>query len=232
MMDAIFAQAEAAYPREACGLIVRAGGIETFHPCRNVALRQTHFVLDPADYASAAAAGEIVAVVHSHPDATPEPSPADRAACNAAGLPWLIVSWPAKEFAWIYPEESVAPLKGRPYVYGVFDCWTLVRDYYRTELGVRLQIPAYAERWYCAGQNLILDQYERLGFVRIAEEELRKHDLIAMQVDRSEVPNHLAIYLDGNRMLHQQLNRLSGEEIYGGYWQRNAVLFLRHHSLC
>ena len=33
-------------------------------------------------------------IVHSHPDATTQPSELDKAQCDVLGVPWYIVSWP------------------------------------------------------------------------------------------------------------------------------------------
>src|SRR3546814_4028951 len=83
---AMRAHAVQEYPRECCGLVVLVAGHEQYVPCANVALGGRHFVMAPEDYARAEDAGEVVALVHSHPDAPAQPSAADRVACEATGL--------------------------------------------------------------------------------------------------------------------------------------------------
>lgn len=82
------------YPRESCGLVVMVNDAARYVPCRNLADGADQFILDPLDYLQADALGEIVGVVHSHPDAPAEPSQADLEAQKATGLPWHIVSVP------------------------------------------------------------------------------------------------------------------------------------------
>ena len=107
--------AREAHPREACGLLVIQKGREVYCPCRNIGVGTDQFVIHPEDYVAADRQGEIVEVFHSHPNVPPEPSQADRVACEATGLPWSIVSFPAGQWAQIKPEGYVAPLVGRQY---------------------------------------------------------------------------------------------------------------------
>ena len=89
------AHAAREFPREACGLLVIHKGRETYVPCRNIGVGTDQFVIHPEDYVRADQLGEIVGVFHSHPNLSPEPSQADRVACEATALPWFIVSFPA-----------------------------------------------------------------------------------------------------------------------------------------
>lgn len=83
------------YPRESCGLVVRIGSVNEYFECRNLASENDHFVMDPEDYAKADQLGEIIGLVHSHPDAPALPSQYDIDAQAASGLPWHIVSVPS-----------------------------------------------------------------------------------------------------------------------------------------
>jgi len=92
-IDAIMAHAAAEYPRECCGVVAQKSRVERYFPCRNLATEPTeHFHLSPEDYAAAEEWGPVTAIVHSHPDATTQPSEMDKAQCDLNGLPWHIVS--------------------------------------------------------------------------------------------------------------------------------------------
>jgi proteasome lid subunit RPN8/RPN11 len=76
-----------------------------------------HFVLCPEDYAAAEDWGTVTAIVHSHPDATTQPSELDKAQCDLMAVPWHIVSWPEGDLRTINPRGEL-PLLERPFVLG------------------------------------------------------------------------------------------------------------------
>jgi proteasome lid subunit RPN8/RPN11 len=237
-LDAIRAHAVADYPREACGLVAVVKGRERYIPCRNLATTPSeHFVLAPEDYANAEEQGELVAVVHSHPDVAARPSEADRVACEASGLPWLIVAVArddngqvmAGELVQIQPEGYQAPLVGRPFSHGVLDCYTLVRDFYARELAIKLPDFQREDGWWDRGGDLYMEHFQEAGCVPAAK-PLRRGDIILMAI-RSRVANHAAVYLGDGTMLHHLYGRLSSRDVYGGMWAEKTMLIVRHRGM-
>lgn len=236
---AIQAHAVAEYPRECCGLVVATADGEAYVPCRNLAETPSeHFRLPADDYAAAEDLGEVLAVVHSHPNAVATPSDADRTMCEASGLRWHIVSVgledsgvaAAADLQSIEPSGYLAPLVGRQFVHGVLDCYTLVRDFYAGELGVRLNQYERQDDWWNKGQDLY--SMERLlaeGFQPITG-ELQRGDMILMQI-RSTVPNHAGVYLGDGQMLHHMHGRLSERVPYGGMWAERTRYIVRHREV-
>ena len=98
MIERLLAEARAAHPLEACGLLLgRNGEIEEVSACANVhpdPARQ--FEIDPRaliDAHRAARAGglEVVGYYHSHPVGPAEPSATDRAHATGGGRVWAII---------------------------------------------------------------------------------------------------------------------------------------------
>jgi proteasome lid subunit RPN8/RPN11 len=226
----IMAHAKAEDPRECCGLIAVVKGRRRYIPCRNIAATpDEHFILDPADYAAAEDQGEIMAVVHSHPTTQPTPSPADRLSCNATGLPWLIVNPKIEAWGGCEPEHFELPYVGREFVFGVVDCYSLVRDWYAREWNLKLADFSRRDQFWERGENLYVDNYASQGFRRIDFTELAYGDLLLMQLG-STLPNHAAIYLGDQQILHHIQGRLSSRDVLGGYYVKNTAMVLRHES--
>ncbi|WP_141332211.1 C40 family peptidase [Myxococcus sp. AB025B] len=231
LVSAALTQARAESPRESCGLVVRISGDLVYRPCRNLAEGHAHFHLAPEDFARAESEGEVVAVVHSHPNASPEPSEADRVMCERWGLPWLIVNVPVGHWQVLVPSGYRAPLVGRPFSHGVLDCFSLIRDHFAEVVGIEIPDFERPDDWWLKGGNLYLEEYERAGFADVTGQALREHDVLLMQL-RAQVPNHAGVYLGADVVLHHLQNSLSKRETYSGFWARVTRKVVRHRSLC
>jgi proteasome lid subunit RPN8/RPN11 len=237
---AIRAHAQAAYPRECCGLIIVVRGREKYLPCRNVAVGTEHFVLPAEDFADAEEQGAVLAVVHSHPDTAASPSQADLVACEESGVPWHIVRVDgidgaprALDLVTFAPSGYQAPLVGRTFSHGVLDCYALIRDWYRQVRGIELPEFTRPDDWWNDGRSdLYTAGFTGAGFALLEEgEPLQEGDVILMQI-RSDngVPNHGGVYIGDGLVLHHQYGRLSTRDVYGGYFQEVTRARLRYRG--
>lgn len=236
------AEAQAQYPNEACGVVIKKGKKATFVPCRNVAADpRNFFVMDAEDYADAADKGEIVAIWHSHTNRSPQPSQADLVGIENSGLPWYILSISMGddgEFVFegptiTEPSGFEMPYIGRPYVFGVMDCYTLVRDYYKREFGISLGEGPRIEFWWRDPKNkdLLKNGAKSQNLIPLINEEPKIGDLFLITTEGEE-PNHVAIYIGDDMILHHCHDRLSKRDVYAGYYKKHTVSHLRHKSRC
>ncbi len=232
--DAIKAEAlehaKAESPKESCGLVAVVKGRKRYFACRNLAETPSeHFVLDPLQYAEIEDKGEIVAVIHSHPVTNHEPSQADQVACEKSGLPWFVVNPQTEQWGYCEPKGFELPYVGREFVFGLVDCYSLCRDWYRREMNLQLRDYQRRDRFWLRGENLYLDNFAKEGFREVSQTDLQWGDTILMQLS-SPLPNHAAIYLGDQLILHHCQGRLSSRDVYGGYYWKNTALVLRHES--
>lgn len=221
-------------PRESCGLVVRAGKKARYLPCQNLADQNPSpstddFAIGKADWQAARASGEIVMVVHSHFRCGPQPSPADVSGCETSGLPWLIVT-PSGAHHYFEPCGAVVPLLGRPYVYGVHDCATLVRDWLAINHNIRIEIMPSEDGWWLTGANLLVEHVQAQGFRRVALDSLQLGDVLFIQAE-GPCPHHCAIWLGNGHILHHLRDRVSREDVYGDHWRTRTRSAWRHQDL-
>lgn len=234
------------YPRESCGVVIAIGRKEEYVPCRNLAEGNDDFKLSAEDYADAEDRGQVVAIVHSHPNASALPSEIDKMACEKSCIPWHILSLNNVEFGELRTYEPCGyrpPLIGRQFLHGATDCYAIIRDYYDRELGIALPDFDREDDWWNQGQNLYMDGYKNAGFTPLRNDEtLEVGDMIFMQI-RSPVVNHAGVFLGKSvlkespnlhqvpdAMLHHMYGMLSERVVYGGQWRECTRLILRHRG--
>lgn len=222
-------------PREACGLVCVVKGRQRYHICRNIADTPDDFILNPVDYMMVEdlmeeQAGDILAVVHSHIITGATPSMADKVGCENSGLPWAIYSPKTEEWFMFTPSGYKAPLIGRTYKHGVFDCYAGAQDWYKDKYNIALPHFDRVPQWWNKGFNLLVDNFPAAGFYEVKEENLKEGDVILFAIG-STVVNHCAVFIGKGQVYHHPVNRLSGREIYGGWLQKNMRMVLRHKDL-
>jgi len=103
MMEEIYEHAGREAPRECCGLIVQDGNNEKYIPLENISKNEKEFEMDAKTFASYQLNSKIKYVVHSHYYSNSSPSEVDKIQCREVGIPYLIVSYPEKEYTIIQP---------------------------------------------------------------------------------------------------------------------------------
>ena len=202
-------------PKEAVGLVLNIRGKLKYYPCNNLAITSHQcFILDPEDYVKADNAGDIVGIFHSHPVNPPAPSQADKVSCEASGLPWYIVNPTSQEWSYLEPCGYKPPLLGRQWVWGVTDCWSLVRDWYKENKNINLkdwERPLTPQEFndkplfeQCANDT----NFRELE----ANERLLDGDVLLMSIMYPTL-NHVALFFQGD-VIHHLTDRLSCREPY------------------
>lgn len=229
IIEQVIAHANETQPNECCGLVIERNGTREYVRCTNVAGDPTNqFVIDPEEYARVEDMGEIVMIAHSHCYTPPIPSEADKVGIEEHGVPWLIVNYPVGNHTITEPSGYRPPLLERPFVKGVLDCYALVKDYYAEKLTIELPHYERPAVWFEVGDSYLLDNFRGCGlFEEVSPEDLQPNDCILMQIG-SPVPNHVAVYVGDDKILHHVIGRLSGHDVYGGFWRKVSTHAFRY----
>ncbi len=216
-------------PKESCGLLIEIKGKEKYFPCKNLSTySQQCFIIDPNDFIKAEESGNILAVIHSHPVTPPIASQADKISCENSELPWHIVNPKTEQWGYYEPSGYKPPLIGRHWVWGITDCWSLVRDWYKETKGIILRDwdrPTTPEEFIA--DPMFERCAWRTGFRQLRpEEKLQNGDLLFMSIMATGL-NHVAIFLDGD-VLHHLADRISCKEPYNQWLLKCTGMRLRY----
>lgn len=121
------------------------------------------------------------------------------------------------------------PLTGRPFLHGLFDCYTLIRDYYTRNFN--LIMPNNMQReweWWNQGPNLYVENANNYGFFEV--NDIKEHDLIVMSLG-SPVPNHGAIYLGDGKLIHHIAGRFSTIEELSTFYKTKISVVYRNNTI-
>lgn len=92
LYESILAHAQASRPQECCGLVIRTHQHCRYIPCTNFAASPCqNFVISPEDFLHATTNGEILALVHSHPEGPSSLSEADKTTQRLSNCDWWLV---------------------------------------------------------------------------------------------------------------------------------------------
>ena len=215
---------EKEYPREGCGIISVVKGERKWFPCENIAEEDNHFIIDTKEYLRISRTSDILAIVHSHPDQSSEPSELDINNCNALGKQYYIFSYPEMDLTVVEPETTTTDLYGREYEFGVRDCFEATRDYLATK---NIEIPPRAmfvdDYWdkdidYFNEETIAQWNHKPISNLN----EIRENDVLIFRIF-SNLNNHCGVYLGNDIFYHHAQNRLSCRESLFPKWYKWLV---------
>ncbi len=189
------------YPRESCGLFID----DKYVRCENIYEDpNSGFRIDKHEILKAYQSNFFQAVIHSHCDTERVwASGEDIKRQEAMGVPWGVIDLFNKSVREVFfwgDQLPIQDLLGRPFIHGVYDCYSLARDYYRLK---DILLPNFPRDWgwWKKGENTLLDNLEKSGFKLINPKELEPDDGIIGKI-KFKHPNHCGIYLDEGLILH------------------------------
>tara|TARA_R110000796_G_scaffold1430_4_gene5703 strand:+ start:10633 stop:11331 length:699 start_codon:yes stop_codon:yes gene_type:complete len=228
-LDEIEQHFEECYPREGCGLLSISKGKLQWHACTNVAENDEDFVMDSQEYLAISRRSDIIAVVHSHPDSSPEPSTSDINYCNVTGLIYHIFSYPEMELHTLHPVRETKSLYGRDYEFGKNDCFEAGKDYYAAQGIIIPNRPLFEDDWWEKGLDYFTEAYINTWNFKKVEGNLQKNDLLIFSIN-AVVGNHCGVYLGDDIFYHHADNRISCRENLYPFWKKYITGAYRYEA--
>lgn len=198
--------AQRVYPHEACGFIVSGDFVAAENAAANP---EETFIITPQAWGAAQRHGSIEAVVHSHPDGLDAPSRADMEQQAAMAVPWGIcvttkddVSEPFF-FGDQLPVEPIFGANGDPnpkrfFRHGVWDCYSLIRDYYRLHRGIILRDFPRDWEWWEGDEAMYETGFPLAGFKQVQLAAIQEGDVLLGKTSNAmKQVNHGGVYIGG-----------------------------------
>lgn len=194
------------WPNESVGVIVN----DAYMPLKNVS-KAPHetFTIDPKGWIGAKKEGDIQAVVHSHNNYR-HASVADQTQQLKLGIPFVIVNLINKSVESVFSWGDTLPIPdliGRSFHQGAYDCYSIVRDYYRLHGIVLFNVPR-EYRFWDSDSNVITNNEHQAPFYEIDKRYATKHDVIVYGEHRGKA-DHLSVIGDNYQVYHHFEGRLS-----------------------
>jgi cell wall-associated NlpC family hydrolase len=201
-----------AYPNEACACVIDGKLIELKNISNDPSMEVDLSVKDKLKVAKSQG------FIHSHPDGPHYPSETDMLSQMSAKIPYGIVACTndsCSNSIWLDDNTLSISLDNRPFVHGIFDCYSLIRAWYFQNKNVILMDFAREFDWWEDNpqEDLYLKNFEKAGFKKIPDgEAMKEGDVILMNIQSSCV-SHAAIYLGNNQLIHHLRNKITKKSV-------------------
>ena len=221
--------------KECCGLFVENKGIKYIPLANKSNDEEGSFAIDYVQLQEAEKAGKIIGIFHSHLEG--DFSVVDKHIAEKRNLVSVIYKIKEDEFEIYKPIGLEIPYCGRTFVLGVFDCFTLIQDYYARELNIiipdskhknRYRLDLEDDEMNCPDCMDSLNHFLNNGFQKVSTP--KKHDVLCNRYGGMKFPTHGLIYLGGNKVLHQSILRPSCIEDYSEQFKKLTMYVVRHES--
>ncbi|WP_224654029.1 NlpC/P60 family protein [Pectobacterium versatile] len=217
-------------PDMICGVLSPDDNNSGFKPCVNASPTPEQGAIIDADFLRTLRySHEITHVICSVPDSLSHDVSDYQAMSDRDGLPYLLVLWPSLQSLTIFPQTE-PDYENRPYIYGQYDCYSLIRDYLLREKGIALN--DYPREVYSldSEKNIFEVQAPEEGFVKIEDTSLQSGDILVFNLPSTRL-QHSAVYIGDGQMLHHLPPGLSCREAYSEKWKKRTSSVWRHNNL-
>lgn len=207
------------------------------YPGRNIAINPyDQFEIDPVDYIQCDNMGVIVGVYHSHPGSEETFSEADIEYIQEIGVPLYLYTVGTGKWQEYIPPTHEIDLVGLPFIWGLYDCYSIIRNGLRQRCGVFIgdydRIETFGRDE--SSKSLVLDHLaleggQVIGHGRKDINLLRPNDIIIF--NSRALPIHFGLYEGNSMFIHHPENVLSNRQQLNDSWLNRINLIVRHKNL-
>jgi len=207
-IDKAIEHAKSEYPNESCGIIVNDEYIpfknEHDNPSKAFQIKDNLFFSYYID-------NKVQCLIHSHNNFNMA-SYQDQVQQKELDIPFCIINLRNRSLmdCIVFGSKKPAPLFGRPFFYGAFDCLTLVSDYIKQELDIDLPNPPKEWNFWIKGVPMFENNLTDVSYSYINTSDRQKNDLILYNIGNTKYINHVGVLIGKDEVLHHLFNNISG----------------------
>jgi len=214
-------------PNESCGFIVEDNYDFICIPCENIAKnKKEYFEIKSIDYLNTKNKyKKIHYIYHSHTNNNFDFSEQDKLCAKNLNISIILYILKNNEFKMFDIYKTLNNYTGRYYQYKKYDCFTLIKDFYKNEKNIDLFANYYENLDEIDVKNKIYDFY-KINNLEIVDktEDLKLHDILFFNGFGTK---HLGLYLEEDKILHQPMCGFSQIENYNNFYRSRTDLILR-----
>ena len=225
--ETIRRMAAARHTEETCGFVLHDGQVLEVPNTADDPINE--FAISPEVFANHDE--HIKGVWHSHLQLAGF-SPLDQQVMSADTLPWAVYC--LRDDSWHECDPTTtAPLQGRPFVFGTYDCYSLVSDTLAT-MGVTL--PPWKRGAWGEWNTPMFDPFDvewKKHGKPVTDRCYQRGDILLMNLgDHAGHTDHVGVMVDPKHFLHHPSESISRIQTFGSYWERRLNWVVRPFSLC
>lgn len=197
--------------KEICGIIYTTLTDVLYYPCNNISINpESSFEISPLAYFEVEKLGKIYALFHSHVNENSDFSEQDKICAEEMELPIFCYSDVDKKLQEYRPPNYKSDLLQRPFIWGVYDCYDIVRDYYWNNYGILMQNFDRDSSYMNFDTPIINENFTKLGFYTPENQiDIKIGDVILFKSFRRIYPHHFEIFVGNSKTLQHYMRKLS-----------------------
>ncbi len=218
------------FPEECCGALTLSG----YKPLTNIAEDRINFFRIKESQVVACRSNEILALFHSHTTGNAFANKDDMLMQIASGKPHGVCVIGENDgrkkvmdvFFW--GSSAIPNLLGRKYRPVTMDCFSLIRDAYRSWYGIVIPDVPRDHDSLERGERLYETGFRDAGFREIPLRDIAPGDVLLGKILSANF-NHGALVIDNKHIIHHYRDRLSRRDELS-QWAQVMQTCLRHNS--
>lgn len=209
IINKIIKNSKANPTEEICGVIYYTLNSVCLYPCQNTAENKSDsFEISNEEFLRAGLLGAPCGIYHSHPNGSAAFSPEDLEAAEEYCLPIYVYSLKEDQFQEYIPKSYEIELEGLPFIWGLFDCYSIVRNYLRQKFNFYMEDYNRDNNFSNIDNNIVLENLANKKHQNISLEKIEPGDVIIFKSHKI-FPHHFGVFMGNSKILHHPQNRLS-----------------------